>query len=1476
MSGDDIFIGNVAVGIVPSAAGFAEKMRAAVVPSASGVGGEWGGKFNEGITSRIGDVMGKWSAEQDAQAKTGGDKAASSYAASFKTKVNEALRDIPPIELTANASEADATVQKLRAELEELQSKRIGIDLSGEEAMAELDKIRAEMVDLRDHPAMIETSVVNWQESLDKVAELREMASKPIVQQIVVESKGGAAGEAGALSGLERDAEKSADTAGTSWGANFMGKIKGFFGGESEKISGSFEQFGDKAKDAGKDAAKDFGGAFSGIFGAVASGPMVAAAGAAVVAVAAVMGEKLDLAQRQLEQTIKLSGGTWEEYASKVKATGAAMAAYGVTQDVVDGSVRKVLQVTGNMTDALKSQQTIADIAASQHISFAAATDLDTRALTGNAKSLKQLGDTLATGATQTAAMKSAQKDLSDQINAAGGMADFAKAHHLSLAAAQKTVTAATHGNITAMNELGILVLPKSATAAERFDQVNKALESRMGGQAAITADTFGGKIKAVGAQFMDAGESLGMRLLPPLEKLMDFVLEGIPYVERFGGAIVKIASPVVGLFFKGLADIFKLLFGPLRNVTLGILALAAAVTIVKLAIMAFEAATPFGWVILAVTALIILIGVIDKFHTQIIHGIEDAVNEVKRVWGVAWGWVKDYFVGIWHDVEGALHAALQWIQGAINDIIHWIKANWMLLVAILLAPMTLGMSLVIAAIIKYRGDIMNLFKDILNWIRSAWNTLWSWVSDFLSAQARGWEVTIHVVFGWIVGAFNDIIRWIRGAWSDIWGWTKDFLLGELHGWQNMFSAVWGWIKDIFHDGLSWVESTWSGAWNKVADFMGSVWGTIKKGVSSFWGWIKQAFSDGVTAIKNIWGGIESAIKGPMSWLVNIVYNKGIVSIVDGIAGVFGKKPLNTVPGFATGTSGAPPGWAWVGEQGPELVNMKGGETVLPHHQSMATGLWGNVRGFANGTGPGGQSPAEANPQSPAGQAAEIARESQIARAKTQAASPDIVGEPVLHALKNLVGKALNLGLHHAIDPILGVITEKFPQTFGTDVKGAIEKPIEGIIEWLVANDIPQSSGSEENALEFMLKQVGKRYSQASRYGPDSWDCSGLVWGASHHAGIPMPGGPGPNNAAAIVDPELQWVGQQAGSTVITDPKKVQRGDYIGFHASDQGTFGSAKMIDGDYLMIGKQKILTMGHIGMVVDPKTYVSAYDTQMGVITSPISGDQFGVAVRLGGASGPGPAGGATGSEMQNGIELYQYLGRNLFGGNKIAAAGAIASIWGESTWNPFAQGTGGRGLIGWTPPGTISNADFNGGMKTQLPAILKFVTSSGDSGVIAEMFRATSILQAANLWGKGVERYGINDVHSQGLALATQIANKYAMGTRWAAPGWAMVGENGAEMINLRGGENILTHEQSLSALSRNPSVPGFSGGTMGHADMATAKSEADSMKSALREVEKRLGDVVKATRGVGSDVASNMNGKVARPAANRGAYNNGMS
>jgi len=58
---------------------------------------------------------------------------------------------------------------------------------------------------------------------------------------------------------------------------------------------------------------------------------------------------------------------------------------------------------------------------------------------------------------------------------------------------------------------------------------------------------------------------------------------------------------------------------------------------------------------------------------------------------------------------------------------------------------------------------------------------------------------------------------------------------------------------------------------------------------------------------------------------------------------------------YASGTSNAPPGWAWVGEEGPELMRMRGGETILPAEVSreyaLLSAYQNEIAAYTGGTG---------------------------------------------------------------------------------------------------------------------------------------------------------------------------------------------------------------------------------------------------------------------------------------------------------------------------------------------------------------------------------------------------------------------------------------------------------------------------------------------------------------------------------------------
>jgi len=327
----------------------------------------------------------------------------------------------------------------------------------------------------------------------------------------------------------------------------------------------------------------------------------------------------------------------------------------------------------------------------------------------------------------------------------------------------------------------------------------------------------------------------------------------------------------------------------------------------------------------------------------------------------------------------------------------------------------------------------------------------------------------------------------------------------------------------------------------------------------------------------------------------------------------------------------------------------------------------------------------------------------------------------------------------------------------------------------------------ESSMLNFMMSQRGHPYSQTlGRFGPEYWDCSGLIYGAATRAGVPLP------KSQAVASLEADWFASWDGDYAFRG--NVQRGDLLFMTGSDP----TASRFGG------------VGHTGMALDSSNMISAYDTAEGVNIDPIR--DLVVAVRLGGKSAKGipsliPSGGAggggataaqtaaydkaekvlkaaenwsmtgpfapalikavrseataadakltaaydainamsggipggisAGSAMQNLLTIARYLMTN--GASRAGAAGIAGTIYGESGGNPESRGSGGFGLIGWTgntiglPAGYRPNGDASRDLAIQMAGIIGFARAR--PGGWPDGFRTiTDPVAAGNLWSR----------------------------------------------------------------------------------------------------------------------------------------------
>lgn len=90
--------------------------------------------------------------------------------------------------------------------------------------------------------------------------------------------------------------------------------------------------------------------------------------------------------------------------------------------------------------------------------------------------------------------------------------------------------------------------------------------------------------------------------------------------------------------------------------------------------------------------------------------------------------------------------------------------------------------------------------------------------------------------------------------------------------------------------------------------------------------------------------------------------------------------------------------------------------------------------------------------------------------------------------------------------------------------------------------------------------------------------------------------------------------------------------------------------------------------------------------------------------------------------------------------IAAAGIAGNIYQESMGNPESVGSGGGGLIGWTPlPAGFVTGNPAADLQTQLTAILAF--NQQWAQYIPALNAATSPAEAAEIYVTDFERAGI---------------------------------------------------------------------------------------------------------------------------------------
>ena len=120
-------------------------------------------------------------------------------------------------------------------------------------------------------------------------------------------------------------------------------------------------------------------------------------------------------------------------------------------------------------------------------------------------------------------------------------------------------------GNTASLGKLGV-GLSAAELKTMSFEQVQNRLSDLFGGAAAANADTYAGRIARVQVAFNEAKETIGVALLPILEKLIGFINNNaLPIINAFSGAFSLNGNGLGGVITT-LGNIVVNTFTPIIN----------------------------------------------------------------------------------------------------------------------------------------------------------------------------------------------------------------------------------------------------------------------------------------------------------------------------------------------------------------------------------------------------------------------------------------------------------------------------------------------------------------------------------------------------------------------------------------------------------------------------------------------------------------------------------------------------------------------------------------------------------------------------------------------------------------------------------------------------------------------------------------------------------------------------------------------
>ncbi|MFF9690223.1 phage tail tape measure protein [Streptomyces sp. NPDC014623] len=457
-------------------------------------------------------------------------------------------------------------------------------------------------------------------------------------------------------------------------------------------------------------------------------------------------------------------------------------------------------------------------------------------------------------------------------------------------------------------------------------------------------------------------GAGIETWLLPALVGVGAAFAAGVGWVREYGAWLLPLGVAVAGLTITMNASAIATgavtaVFSVYRGVILAAAAVTRGYAIVQGLLNAVMSANPIGLIITGIAALVTLLVVAYHQSDTFRSIVQGAWAGIQAGFAALWSFLQPAFAGLMTGLQ-AIGAAAVWLWSTVlSPVFGFIGTAARILAT---AVVVLAVLPIVAAV-KILGAIFGwlwsaVFSPVVGWIVAGAQILWAGVKPQFDLFMAGVRMLGTVGLWLWRSVFSPVVGWIVGGARLLWAGVQ-IQLGYFMAGVRALGAVGTWLWrsalkpafDAISAGAKWL-------YDKGLKPPIELGKTAAKALGS-------AFTTAKDTIGREFGKLSGLAKKPISFIVNTVYNGGIVPTWNLVAKAFGAPPLDKIKGFAVGgpvhgagteTSDDVPAWLSKNEHvwtAREVRGAGGHGAVMSLRKWAAAGGSDSAPGFAKGGG---------------------------------------------------------------------------------------------------------------------------------------------------------------------------------------------------------------------------------------------------------------------------------------------------------------------------------------------------------------------------------------------------------------------------------------------------------------------------------------------------------------------------------------------